>query len=562
MACYRQWKLRNGQLCSVADCDRPREAHGLCVACHQWQKNHGEIPSSADRRSLRPRYYSRTLEVDETTPLIYKTEIMGLDLTAADKKQVRILGSQQSQLFNVGIETAFEDIDAGIPIRSDWDASKEVLTPKRHSGELPSHNHQLQLAGLYRGLETARRHRSTIGKYQASIDRRSENIMKAKAKGNSKLLEKLERKQARTERDLAELRKDRKRFYRRRKAADNGKMPALEFFQGVKVSESHLRLPGGLKLKFRKQFVIPEGFEITGKAEIVDVTRKFTRRSEVRHRRFRAHIHLRGIAPVPPTPETKDDLLGIDLGIVIPVCTSAGRKIDLQDAELEAKSDAHIRYLDRCKSRHNPGSRRHKKLSHQRRKAWAKRTNRRKNASRHAAKQLTDHAQDQDCVMVVAEDLKHNSMRASARGTLEHPGVSVAAKRALNYLLNRAQMGRIQTDIERRCLLSGIGYIKVPPHGTSQHCNVCGTKGGRETQAVFLCSHCGWFGNADHNAALNICAKGWAAVRGQPSRDAPVSQTNEPTGQVVPGGSLRVETSSSQVVSGWVKQAEQLVLAL
>jgi putative transposase len=50
--------------------------------------------------------------------------------------------------------------------------------------------------------------------------------------------------------------------------------------------------------------------------------------------------------------------------------------------------------------------------------------------------------------------------------------------------------------------------VKVPAPNTSRRCSACGfvTPGSRETQALFLFKNpdCGWFGNADHNAARNV----------------------------------------------------------
>ena len=49
---------------------------------------------------------------------------------------------------------------------------------------------------------------------------------------------------------------------------------------------------------------------------------------------------------------------------------------------------------------------------------------------------------------------------------------------------------------------------KVNPAYTSQRCSQCGTvdRRARASQAAFRCWSCGYFANADHNAARNIAA--------------------------------------------------------
>ncbi|WP_419469410.1 zinc ribbon domain-containing protein [Candidatus Frankia alpina] len=49
---------------------------------------------------------------------------------------------------------------------------------------------------------------------------------------------------------------------------------------------------------------------------------------------------------------------------------------------------------------------------------------------------------------------------------------------------------------------------------TSQRCHVCGFVDGvsRPDQATFLCTSCGWSGNADTNASLNIRAAGLSSM--------------------------------------------------
>ncbi|GAB3908525.1 hypothetical protein GCM10029964_108430 [Kibdelosporangium lantanae] len=63
----------------------------------------------------------------------------------------------------------------------------------------------------------------------------------------------------------------------------------------------------------------------------------------------------------------------------------------------------------------------------------------------------------------------------------------------------------------------GVAFTQVDPAHTSQRCHVRGwtDRKNRRTQASFVCGRCGFVGHADHNAALNIAARGverWGEV--------------------------------------------------
>ena len=57
---------------------------------------------------------------------------------------------------------------------------------------------------------------------------------------------------------------------------------------------------------------------------------------------------------------------------------------------------------------------------------------------------------------------------------------------------------------------AGVAFVEVDPAYTSQTCSACGwvDKRNRRSQAVFECGRCGFVGHADHNAAINIAARG------------------------------------------------------
>ena len=68
---------------------------------------------------------------------------------------------------------------------------------------------------------------------------------------------------------------------------------------------------------------------------------------------------------------------------------------------------------------------------------------------------------------VAVEDLKLRNMVASAKGTVEHPGRRVAAKRGLNRSLHRVAIGRLHQHIERACQRHAVSFSTHPPQNTS-----------------------------------------------------------------------------------------------
>jgi putative transposase len=77
-----------------------------------------------------------------------------------------------------------------------------------------------------------------------------------------------------------------------------------------------------------------------------------------------------------------------------------------------------------------------------------------------------------------------------------------------------AQLGQFLTYEAQQ---TGVVLVQVDPAYTSQTCHGCGRvdKRNRRSQAVFHCGRCDFVGHADHNAALNIAARGvqrWGEV--------------------------------------------------
>jgi putative transposase len=112
--------------------------------------------------------------------------------------------------------------------------------------------------------------------------------------------------------------------------------------------------------------------------------------------------------------------------------------------------------------------------------------------------------------VIMAEDLEINSMTASAKGDVEKPGKNVKIKSGLNKSILDQGWSAVLRMIGYKQEWSGGRLIQVDPKNTSRTCPECGhvSADNRKTQALFLCTECGYTANADYVAAVNIKARG------------------------------------------------------
>jgi transposase len=125
--------------------------------------------------------------------------------------------------------------------------------------------------------------------------------------------------------------------------------------------------------------------------------------------------------------------------------------------------------------------------------------------------------------VIRVEDLKIGNMTRSARGTRGNPGRNVRAKAGLN----RGILGSGWGLLVRRLADKAPGRVeKVRPAFTSQRCSACGQVDARsrESQPRFVCTACGFAGNADVNAAVNIAAGHAVTARGGDGITRPVNR--------------------------------------
>ncbi|MDY6957571.1 MAG: transposase [Halobacteriota archaeon] len=122
--------------------------------------------------------------------------------------------------------------------------------------------------------------------------------------------------------------------------------------------------------------------------------------------------------------------------------------------------------------------------------------------------------------VIVVEDLKIKSMSSSAKGDMEQPGKNVKAKAGLNKSILDQGWGNFLRMIGYKQEWSGGKLIRVDPKNTSRTCPECNhvSAENRKTQALFLCTECGYSANSDYVAAVNIKARGIKQLGGRAGR--------------------------------------------
>jgi transposase len=216
--------------------------------------------------------------------------------------------------------------------------------------------------------------------------------------------------------------------------------------------------------------------------------------------------------PVPGNGQT----VGIDRGVTVSAALSTGQL--LHAPALSAQERTRLQRLQRKLARAKRGSNGRGRARHAIARLRARESDRRKDW---VEKTSTDLARRFDLIRV--EDLKIENMTRSAKGTREDPGRNVRAKAGLNRGILASGWGVLVRRLEEKAP----GRVeKVNPAFTSQRCSACGRvdRGSRESQAVFRCTACGFAGNADVNAAINIAAGHAVTARGGDGVTRPVNR--------------------------------------
>src|SRR5580658_119571 len=212
------------------------------------------------------------------------------------------------------------------------------------------------------------------------------------------------------------------------------------------------------------------------------------------------------VIPAPVPAPGNGQTVGIDRGVAVSAALSTGQL--LHAPALTAPERTRLRRLQRKLARATRGSNRRSRVKHALARLKAREPDRRKDW---AEKASTGIARRFDLIRV--ENLKIKNMTRAATGTWENPGRNVRGKAGLNRGILASGWGLLVRRLEDKAP----GRVeKINPALTSQRCSACGRvdRGSRESQAVFRCTACGFTGNADVNAAINIAAGHAVTARG------------------------------------------------
>lgn len=220
----------------------------------------------------------------------------------------------------------------------------------------------------------------------------------------------------------------------------------------------------------------------------------------------RWHVSFSAVQPI-VVREPTGKVVGLDAGVRATLAFSDGRQVHAP--ALRASEMQRLRRLQRKQARQSKGSKRRARTKMAVAKLKAKEADRRRDFIEQATTALV-----REFDLIAIEDLAVKNMIRSVKGTVEAPGVNVAAKRALNRAISAQGWGTIRRRLTDKAATCGVTVVAVSPAYTSQRCAVCGhtDPDNRESQAVFRCRVCGHEANADVNAAVNILAAGLAVT--------------------------------------------------
>jgi putative transposase len=206
-------------------------------------------------------------------------------------------------------------------------------------------------------------------------------------------------------------------------------------------------------------------------------------------------LHATVEAPEAPLAQPVNGFLGVDLGIVNIATSSDGDRA--AGAQLNRYRKRQQRLRARLQAKKTSSARRLLKKRRRKEARFAADIN------HQISKRIVAEAQRTGRGIAV-EQL--TGIRARVR--LRKP------QRAALHSWAFAQLGAF---LGYKAQAAGVAFVEVDPAYTSQTCSACGwvDKRNRRSQSGFECGRCGFVGHADHNAAINIAARGverWGEV--------------------------------------------------
>ena len=274
----------------------------------------------------------------------------------------------------------------------------------------------------------------------------------------------------------------------------------IRLFIGTKTNNI-----GYLSFKFHHQFKIPNSIYIRKERLRYYISFCYEKElSDVSHSTNEDHLNY---LKETTREYLEQNTIGIDRGVTIPV--HAGNKtydFSKEQKKSMSKSDKYIKRLQRKLARQEKGSNRRKRTKHRIAVHHAKKANIRKDFAHKTSHALVN----SDAKIIVFENLKTAMMTRKPKAKKDENGRYISNKAKQKAGLNRSILNVgwhfIESYTKYKAYQSGKAVFKIPAHGTSQECALCGHThpDNRKSQSLFICGHCGHTDNADHNASMVI----------------------------------------------------------
>ncbi|MFN8492355.1 MAG: transposase [Caldilineaceae bacterium] len=276
-------------------------------------------------------------------------------------------------------------------------------------------------------------------------------------------------------------------FFRRVKL---GEEPGFPRFKGKGVYDSFTFKQSGFKLDGEKLFISKVG-DISIKLHrpiCADIKTLTIQRDAVGN--FYACFSCECEA-IPLEPVGK--VVGVDLGLTTFAYCSDGEKIERQRWMKQDASD--IARLQRKKEQFLKGSPERRKVIRALNHAYARATNRRRYFAHQASRKLVNEYQ-----FIAFEKLDIQGMQSNGNKRINRGIADVAWGQFVQCTIYKAaNAGRV--------------VVQVDPKHTTQMCSGCHAIVPKDLSVrIHDCPHCGLKLNRDHNAAMNILARGLAGL--------------------------------------------------
>jgi putative transposase len=150
-------------------------------------------------------------------------------------------------------------------------------------------------------------------------------------------------------------------------------------------------------------------------------------------------------------PDLLAKTLGTDLGVEVPVATSAGDLFDFTPEQKKSltKAEKRKRRAQRAACKRQKGSKRRKKAQNAAARAARKQADIRRDFAHKKSREIVDRP---DVLLIGLDGIKIANMVRSARGTKEKPGKNVRQKAGLNRSIHASAWGLVRQFTKYKAL--------------------------------------------------------------------------------------------------------------